>query len=97
MLKDEEPPMCIECDKRLTIEHILLKRDSYFTTQYLRALLQEISLETIFNFLKDKYFWQDLKFQIFLDYVCLLQMSVKKRRKKKKKKVDIPVLAHTHF
>ena len=24
LLKGEEPPMCIGCDKRLTIEHILL-------------------------------------------------------------------------
>ena len=38
LLKGEEPPVCITCDKRLTVEHILLFcsdlieiRESYFT------------------------------------------------------------------
>ena len=51
--------MCIGCDKRLTIEHILLtcsdfieKRDSHFTAQSLRMLFKDISHEKIFNFLK---------------------------------------------
>ena len=26
LLKGEEPPVCIGCDKRLTVEHILLVR-----------------------------------------------------------------------
>ena len=59
LLKGEEPPMCIGCDKRLTIEHILLTcsdfieiRESHFTAKSLRMLFQDISPE-IFNFLKE--------------------------------------------
>ena len=40
LLKGEEPPVCIGCDKRLTIEHILLTcsdfikiRESHFTAK----------------------------------------------------------------
>ena len=60
LLKGEEPPMCIGCDKRLTIEHILLTcsdfnemRESHFTAQSLRMLFQNISPEKIFDFLKE--------------------------------------------
>ena len=60
LLKGEEPPMCIGCDKRLTIEHILLTcfdfieiRESHFTTKSLRTLFQDILPEKIFNFLKE--------------------------------------------
>ena len=59
LLKGEEPPVCIRCDKRLTLEHILLTcsdfieiRESHFTAQSLRMLFQDISPEKIFNFLK---------------------------------------------
>ena len=58
-LEAEEPPKCIRCDERLSIEHICLAcsdfneiRESHFTVQSLRVLFQEISLEKIFN-LKD--------------------------------------------
>ena len=54
-LKVEEPPMCIGCDKRLTIEHILLTcsdlieiRECHFTAKSLRMLFQDIST-TIFK------------------------------------------------
>ena len=60
LLKGEEPPMCIGCDKHLTIEHILLAcsdfiemRESHFTAKSLRMLFQDISPENIFNFLKE--------------------------------------------
>ena len=60
LLKGEEPPMCIGCDKRLTIEHILLTcsdfietRESHFTAKSLRMLFQDILPEKIFNFLKE--------------------------------------------
>ena len=50
----------IGCDKRLTIEHILLTcsdfietRESHFTAKSLRMLFQDISPEKIFNFLKE--------------------------------------------
>ena len=52
--------MCIGCDERLTIEHILLAcsdlieiRESHFTAQSLLVLVQDISPEKIFNFLKE--------------------------------------------
>ena len=60
LLKGEEPPMCIGCDKRLTIEHILLTcsdfteiRESHFTAKSLLMLFQGISPEKICNFLKE--------------------------------------------
>ena len=60
LLKGEEPPVCIKCDKHLTIEHILLTcsdfieiRESHFTAKSLRMLFQDISPEKIFNFLKE--------------------------------------------
>ena len=55
LLKGEEPPVCIGCDKRLTIEHILLTcsdcieiRESHFTAKSLRILFKNISPEKIF-------------------------------------------------
>ena len=58
LLKGEEPP--IGCDKRLTIEYLLLicsdfieMRVSHFTAKSLRMLFQDISSEKIFNFLKE--------------------------------------------
>ena len=60
LLKGEEPPMCIGCDKRLIIEHILLNcldfieiRESHFTAKSLRMLFKDISPEKIFYFLKE--------------------------------------------
>ena len=62
LLKGEEPPMFIGCDKRLTIEHILLTcsdfidiRESHFTAKSLRMLFKDISPEKIFNFLRKNY------------------------------------------
>ena len=59
-LKREEPPVCIGCNERLSTEHILITcsdfmetKESYFTAQSLRVLFQEMSLEKIFNFLKE--------------------------------------------
>ena len=52
--------MCIRCDKRLTIEHILLIcsdfieiRESHFTAKSLRMKFKDISPENIFNVLKE--------------------------------------------
>ena len=60
LLKGEEPPMCIERDKRLTIGHTLLTcsdfieiRGSHFTAKSLRMLFEDISPEKIFNVLKE--------------------------------------------
>ena len=60
LLKGEEPPVRIRCDKRLTTKHILLTcsdfieiRESHFTAKSLRMLFQDISPEKIFNFLKE--------------------------------------------
>ena len=60
LLKGEEPPVCIGCDKSLTIEHILLTcsnfteiRESHFTAKSLHMLFQDISPEKTFYFLKE--------------------------------------------
>ena len=60
LLKGEELPVCIGCDKCLTIEHILFTcsdfieiRESHFTAKSLRMLSQDILPEKIFNFLKE--------------------------------------------
>ena len=52
--------MYIGCNKRLTIEHILLTcsvlieiRESHFTAKSLCMLFQDISPEKILNFLKE--------------------------------------------
>ena len=77
LLKGEEPPVCIRCDKRLTIEHILLTcsdfieiRESHFT-----AKSQVISPEKIFNFLKEiNIFGQEKKIEIIFSYVCVIHL-----------------------
>ena len=58
LLKGEEPPVCIGCDKRLTIELILFTcsdfieiRESHFTAKSLRVF-QDI-LPEIFDILKE--------------------------------------------
>ena len=74
LLKGEELPMCIRCDKILTIEHILLTssdlieiRESCFIAQSLRLMFQDISPEKIYNFLeRNQYFWKDLKLRSLL-------------------------------
>jgi len=60
LVKGEEPPMCIGCDKRLTIEHIILTcsdfieiRESHFTAKSLCMLFQDISPEKILNILTE--------------------------------------------
>ena len=60
LLKGEEPLVCIGCDKRLTIEHILLTcsdfieiRESHFTAKSLRIFFKDISPEKILHFLKE--------------------------------------------
>ena len=60
LLKGKELPVCIGCDKRLTIEHILLTcshfieiRESHFTAKSLRMLFKDVSPEKILNFLKE--------------------------------------------
>ena len=52
--------MCIGCNERLSVEHILITcsdfietRESHFTVQSARVLFQEVSLEMIFNFMKE--------------------------------------------
>ena len=76
LLKGEEPPVCIGCDKRLTIEHILLTcsdfieiRESHFTAKSLRMLFKDISPEKIFNFWKKLIFLEKIKFEIVFRYV----------------------------
>ena len=61
LLKDEEPPVCIGCDERLTIEHILLTcsdfiemRESHFTAQSL-LMLKTFNCFKTHTLLKIKY------------------------------------------
>ena len=77
LLKGEEPPMCIGCDKRLTIEHILLTcldfieiRESHFTAKSLRMLFKDISPENVLLFEKRKE-KEKCKFEIVFSYVCV--------------------------
>ena len=79
LLKGEEPPVCIGCDKRLTIEHILLTcsdfieiRESHSTAKSLRMLFKNISPEKI-NCLKEKriFFFFFLNLRSFL-VVCVV-------------------------
>ena len=99
LLKGEELPMCIGCDKRLTIEHILLTcsdfieiRESHFTGKSLRMLFKDISPEKIFNFLKEiKYFWKYLNLRSFL---VMFMFSPFKHGFKI---VCRPILRHTHY
>ena len=67
LLKGEEPPMCIGCDKRHVFNHrayftcsdFIEIRESHFTAKSLRMLFKDISPEKIFNFLKEiNIFWK---------------------------------------
>ena len=78
LLKGEEPPVCIGCDKRLTLEHILLAcldfieiRESHFTAKSLHILFKDISPEKIFYFLKEINIFGFFKFEIIFSYVCV--------------------------
>ena len=74
LLKGEEPPVCIGCDKRLTTERILLTssdfieiRESYFTAKSLRMLFKDISPEFFFLlFERNEYFWKKINLRSFL-------------------------------
>ena len=71
--------MCIGCDKRLTIEYILLTcsdlieiRESHFTAKSLHMLFKNISPEKILNFLKEiNIFGLKKKIEIVFSYVCV--------------------------
>ena len=99
LLKGEEPPVCIGCDKRLTIDHILSVcsdfteiRESHFTAKSLRMLFQDISPENICNLLKeiDK-FGRKKKLRSFL------LMFVFSPFEHGFKTVYRPILRHTHY
>ena len=60
VLKDEDPPWCHACDCLCSVRHFLiecvdlsLQREQYFTCDSLLALFKEVSLDKIFNFLKN--------------------------------------------
>ena len=79
-----EPPMYIECDELLTIEHILLAcsdlieiRESHSTAQSLCVLFQEISPEKVFNFLKEINILGFFKLEITFGYVCVFEYGFK--------------------
>ena len=89
--------MCIGCDKRLTIEHILLAcsdfieiRESHFTAKSLRMLFKDISREKIFNFLK-------VIIYLFLNLRSFLVMFMFSAFKHGFKTVYRPILRHAHY
>ena len=91
--------MCIGCDKRLTIEHILLTcsdfteiRESYFTAKSLRMLFQDISPEKIFYFLKQINIFG--KNPIWDRFLVMFVLSPFKHGFKT---VYRPILRHTHY
>ena len=89
LLKDEEPPVCIGCDIRLTIEHILLP---FTSVKSLRMLFKDISPEKIFKFLKEiNIFWKYLNLRSFL---VMFMFSLFKHGFKT---VYRPILRHTHY
>ena len=60
LLKGEEPPVCIGCDKRLTIEHILLTcsdfieiRESHLQLSHCACCLRIFHLKRFLIFLKE--------------------------------------------
>ena len=96
--KSEEPPMCIGCDKRLTIQHILLTcsdfieiRESHFTAKSLCMLFKDISREKIFNFLKEINIFGNLNLRLFLVRFVFSPF------KHGFKTVYRPILRHTHY
>ena len=98
-MKGEEQPMCIGCDKRLTIEHILFTcsdfieiRESHFTATSLRVLFKDISPEKVFNFLKESNI-----FGIFLIWDPFLVMFMFSPFKHGFKTVCRPILRHIHY
>ena len=100
LLKGEEPPVCIGCDKRLTIEHILLTcldfieiGESHFTAKSLRMLFKDISPEKIFNSLKELIFLENFNLNLRL----FLVMFVFSPFKHGFKTVYRPNLKHTHY
>ena len=52
LLKGEVPPVCVGCDKRLTLEHILLTCSGFIDVcaKSLRMLFKDISPEKILTF-----------------------------------------------
>ena len=52
ILKGEEPPVCIGCDKRLTIEHILLTCSGFIEMRESHCF-RIFRLRRFFNFLKE--------------------------------------------
>ncbi|KAK2150740.1 hypothetical protein LSH36_391g01021 [Paralvinella palmiformis] len=60
LLAGEEPPECISCQERLTVDHILLHcseyhhiRVHYYHAETLKELLENIAPDTILNFLRE--------------------------------------------
>ena len=99
LLKGKELPVCIGCDKRLTIEIILLTcsdfieiRESHFTAKSLRMLFRDISPEKILNVLKEiNMFGKNNNLRSFLVMVMFSPF------KHGFKTVYRSILRHTHY
>ena len=60
LLRGEEPPMCVSCRDRLTVEHVLVHctelsdiRDSHYECGSINDLFANTSIHCILNFLKE--------------------------------------------
>ena len=60
MLRNEEPPFCVACDKPCTVEHILIKcidvmdmHVKYYKAVNLKVMFRDVLPDKIFEFLKE--------------------------------------------
>ncbi len=60
LMKNEDPPICIGCDCRLTIKHILVDcvefshiRPGYFTVTSMKELFEKVTSDRILTYLKE--------------------------------------------
>ena len=75
LLKGEEPPVCIRCDKRLTIEHILLTcsdfieiRQSHFTAKSLHMVISRYFTWEEFQLFEKSIFFEKFKFEVIFSF-----------------------------
>ena len=60
LLKGEDHPFCIPYNESLSLEHVLLRcsdltdlTEKYFRANSMRMLFRDVSLDSIFDFLKE--------------------------------------------
>ena len=96
LLKGEELPMCIGCDKRLTIEHILLTCLDFIEIRVTLQLNHWACYFRIFHLRRFLTFWKKLIFFEKFKLETFLVMFVFSPFKLGFKTVYRPILRHTH-